>query len=138
MNRRKMLAMLGASPALVAGSPSYARTGPKPVAEASSVGDGRITVMNPGIANRLAPRVPLAPPLDNLNNKLIYMINLSWEGPDAGNYFYGAMTEWLQKRHTGIKTVVKITADGMFGLDPSILKEMMANKADGAIVGVAG
>jgi hypothetical protein len=48
------------------------------------------------------------------------------------------MTEWLEQRYTGIKAVVKITGDGMFGLDPSILKEMTANKADGAIVGVAG
>jgi hypothetical protein len=94
--------------------------------------------MNPGIANKLATRAPLAPPLDSLNNKLIYMVNLSWEGPDAGNYFYGAMTEWLQQHYTGVKTVVKVTADGMFGLDPAILKDMTANKADGAIVGIAG
>ena len=133
--------MLGLSPALVTGSPAYAR----PVSETETApvqpsveGDGRITVMNPGIPNRLATRVPLAPPLDTLENKLIYMINLSWEGPDAGNYFYGAMSEWLAQKYRGIKTVVKITADGMFGLDPAILREMTANKADGAIVGVAG
>jgi len=137
MDRRKMLAMLGLSPAMVAGSPAYARTAPKAAAN-SSANDGLITVMNPGIPNKLATRYPLAPPLDDLKNKTIYMINLSWEGPDAGNYFYGAMTEWLTQRYPGIKTTVKVTADGMFGLDPSILKEMTANKADGAIVGVAG
>ena len=137
MDRRKMLAMLGLSPAMVAGSPAYARTAPTAAAN-SSANDGLITVMNPGIPNKLATRYPLAPPLDDLKNKTIYMINLSWEGPDAGNYFYGAMTEWLTQRYPGIKTTVKVTADGMFGLDPSILKEMTANKADGAIVGVAG
>ena len=137
MDRRKMLAMLGLSPAMVAGSPAYARTAP-PAAANSSANDGLITVMNPGIPNKLATRYPLAPPLDDLKNKTIYMINLSWEGPDAGNYFYGAMTEWLTQRYPGIKTTVKVTADGMFGLDPAILKEMTANKADGAIVGVAG
>ena len=137
MDRRKMLAMLGMSPALAAGSPAYARTAGNAVPGSSS-SDGLITVMNPGIPNKLAARYPLAPPLDNLENKTIYMINLSWEGPDAGNYFYGAMTEWLNQRYPGIKTVVKITADGMFGLDPAILKEMTARKADGAIVGVAG
>jgi hypothetical protein len=137
MDRRKMLAMLGVSPALVAGSPAYART-PVTAAPDSSEGDGLITVLNPGIPNNLATRYPLAPPLDSLDNKSIYMINLSWEGPDAGNYFYGAMREWLAQRYPGIKTTVKITADGMFGLDPAILKEMTANKADGAIVGVAG
>jgi hypothetical protein len=134
-----MLAMLGLSPGLVTGSPSYARTISEVApAESPTAGDGLITVMNPGIPNNLATRYPLAPPLDTLDNKLIYMINLSWEGPDAGNYFYGAMTEWLAQRYPGIKTVVKVTADGMFGLDPAILKEMVVNKADGAIVGVAG
>jgi len=137
MNRRKMLAMLGLSPAMVAGSPAYARTAPK-AAPNSSANDGLITVMNPGIPNKLATRYPLAPPLDDLKNKTIYMINLSWEGPDAGNYFYGAMTEWLTQHYPGIKTTVKVTADGMFGLGPAILKEMTTNKADGAIVGVAG
>jgi len=137
MDRRKMLAMLGLSPALVAGSPAHAEPVMKAVSN-SAAGDNVITVMNPGIPNRLATRFPLAPPLDNLENKTIYMINLSWEGPDAGNYFYGAMREWLAQRYPGIKTTVKITADGMFGLDPAILKEMTANKADGAIVGVAG
>lgn len=137
MDRRQLLTMLGMSPALVASSPAYA----EPVVKAvpgSAVDDNLITVMNPGIPNRLATRFPLAPPLDNLENKTIYMINLSWEGPDAGNYLYGAMREWLAQRYPGIKTTVKVTADGMFGLDPAILKEMTANKADGAIVGVAG
>jgi predicted metal-dependent phosphotriesterase family hydrolase len=94
--------------------------------------------MNPAISGKLATRVPLVPPLDSLQDKTIYMINLSWEGPDAANYFYGAMTEWLDKHYSGVKTVVKVTAEGMFGSDPSILKEITASKADAAIVGVAG
>lgn len=140
MDRRKMLALLGVSPALITDSPAYARKGPRAVA-GHSAADGeaeRITVMNPGIANKVATRVPLVPPLDTLQNKFIYMINLSWEGPDAANYFYGAMTDWLQKHYSGVRTVVKVTADGMFGLDPSILKDIAASKADAAIVGVAG
>ena len=128
--------MLGLSPALV-GSPAYARAAVKSVPD-SSAGDGLITVLTPGIPNKLATRFPLAPPLDNLENKTIYMINLSWEGPDAANYFYGAVREWLAQRYPGIKTVVKVTSEGMFGSDPAILKEMIASKADGAIVGVAG
>jgi len=139
MDRRKMLAMLGLSPALVAGSPAYAGTSAKAEPASSPVaGEGLVTVLNPAMPNKLATRVPLATPLDNLENKTIYMINLSWEGPDAGNYFYTAMREWLAQRYPGIKTFVKVTAEGMFGSDAGILKEMVANKADGAIVGVAG
>ncbi len=137
MDRRKMLAMLGVSPAVIAGSPAYAGAAAK-TAPASPENDGLITVLNPGIPNRLATRYPLAPPLDDLKGKLIYMINLAWEGPDAGNYFYGAMTQWLKQRYPGIQTTVKIAAEGFLALDPTILKEMTARKADGAIVGVAG
>jgi hypothetical protein len=146
MDRRRMLALLGLSPTLVAGSPAYARTASRPLAERADGSsdankDGShelITVMNPAIAGKLAPRVPLAPPLDSLDNKTIYLVNLSWEGPDAANYFYQALTESLQKRHPGVKTIVKVTAEGMFGSDPSIIKDIKASKADAAIVGVAG
>jgi len=139
MDRRKMLALLGMSPTLVAGSPAYAGAAPKAVSEDSSrSGEGMTTVMNPAIAGKLATRVPLAPPLDTLQGKRIYMINLSWEGPDAANYLYQAMTEWFDKNYSGVKTVVKVTAEGMFGSDPSIVKDIMASKADAVIVGVAG
>ena len=141
MDRRKMLALLGMSPALAAGSPAYARTAPKAVPEFPSgdgASEGLIAVMNPAIAGKLATRVPLVPPLNTLQDKTIYLINLSWEGPDAANYFYGAMTEWLNKHYSGVKTIVKVTAEGMFGSDPSILKDIVASKADAAIVGVAG
>jgi hypothetical protein len=133
-----MLRFLGVSPALFTGFPAGAEKTRAGVSPANGNGDGAITVMNPAIAGKLATRVPLVPPLDSLQDKTIYMINLSWEGPDAANYFYGAMTEWLDKHYSGVKTIVKVTAEGMFGSDPAILKEIIANKADAAIVGVAG
>jgi len=138
VDRRRMLALLGISPTLVADPATFAGTTREAVPAVSSAGgEGLITVMNPAIAGKLATRVPLAPPLDSLQGKKIYMVNLSWEGPDAANYFYGAMTEWFDK-HYGAKTVVKVTAEGMFGSDPSIVKDVLASKADAAIVGVAG
>jgi hypothetical protein len=135
-----MLRFLGISPAFLAGFPAGAATPRARVSSADDGGhaEGMITVMNPAIAGKLATRVPLAAPLDSLQNKKIYMVNLSWEGPDAANYFYGAMTEWLNKHYSGVKTMVKVTADGMFGSDPSILKDIAASGADAAIVGVAG
>jgi len=134
-----MLALLGASPALVAGSPAYAGTAPRAsTSSATDAGSELITVMNPAIAGKLAARVPLAPPLDTLDGKTIYFVNLAWEGPDAANYIFDAMREWLDKRYKGVKAVVKVTADGMFGGDPAIVKDVLASKADAAIVGVAG
>jgi hypothetical protein len=138
MDRRKVLRFLGVSPALLTGFPASAEKAPAGVSSSDgNVGD-LITVMNPAIAGKLATRVPLVPPLDSLDNKTIYMVNLSWEGPDAANYFYDAMTQWLNQHYTGVKTIVKVTAEGMFGSDPSLLKAITASKADAAIVGVAG
>jgi len=140
MDRRKVLRFLGISPALLTGFPASAEKSRARVASASSDGNAGelITVMNPAIAGKVAERVPLVAPLDTLNGKFIYMVNLSWEGPDAANYFYDAMTEWLQKHYTGVTTKVKVTAEGMFGADPGLLKDITASKADAAIVGVAG
>jgi predicted metal-dependent phosphotriesterase family hydrolase len=48
------------------------------------------------------------------------------------------MREWLDKHYSGVKTIVKVTAEGMFGTDAGIMKEIVSSKADAAIVGVAG
>ena len=138
MDRRKVLRFLGVSPALLTGFPASAEKAPAGVSSSDGNAGDVITVMNPAIAGRLATRVPLVPPLDSLDNKTIYMVNLSWEGPDAANYFYETMTQWMNQHYTGVKTIVKVTAEGMFGSDPSLLKAITASKADAAIVGVAG
>jgi hypothetical protein len=138
MDRRKVLRFLGVSPALLTGFPAGAEKAPAGVSSSDGNAGDLITVMNPAIAGKLATRVPLVPPLDSLDDKTIYMVNLSWEGPDAANYFYEAMTQWLNQHYTGVKTIVKVTAEGMFGSDPSLLKAITASKADAAIVGVAG
>jgi hypothetical protein len=138
MDRRKVLRFLGVSPAFFAGFPAGAEKARADVSSSDGNAGDLITVMNPAIPGKLATRVPLVPPLDSLQDKTIYLVNLSWEGPDAANYFYGAMTEWLQQHYSGIKTIVKVTAEGMFGSDPSVLKDITASKADAAIVGVAG
>ena len=140
MDRRKMLALLGASPSLIASSPAYARPSSR-VAEAPADAPSEqalVTVMNPAIAGKQAARVPLAPPLDSLNGKRIYFVNLAWEGPDAANYIFEAMRDWFDQHYQGVKTVVKVTAEGMFGGDPALVKDVLASKADAAIVGVAG
>ena len=138
MDRRKMLSLLGGGSALVAGTAAYGRTPAQEGAGKCSAGEDLITVMNPAIASKLAERVPLAPRIKSLNNQLIYMINLSWEGPDAANTFYAAMTDWLQKHYTGVRTMVKVTADGMFGTDPGILAEIKDSHAGAVIIGVGG
>jgi hypothetical protein len=140
MDRRKMLALLGVSPAIFAGSPAHALPlpGEKAAPEASSVnGDGPMTVLNPAIPGKLAERFPLVAPLDTLEGKTIYMINIQWGGPDSADSFFGAMQEWFAKNMPSVKTVLRLTSGDMFTDDPGLRKEMIAQKADAAIVGVA-
>ncbi len=137
MDRRKMLTLLGASPALFTGTPAHARPFEIPASDVSSNSEEQITVLNPAIPGQLAQRFPLVPPLDTLKGKTIYMINIQWGGPDSADYFFGAMEEWFAKNVPGVKTVLKLTADNMFSDDPALRKEMIAKKADAAIVGVA-
>ena len=83
MDRRKMLAMLGLSPALVAGSPAYAGTAAKAAPKSSpAAGDSLITVMNPAIPGT----VNATRPLSGANTRPL-AINDARAGPTADGVF---------------------------------------------------
>ena len=42
--------------------------------------DRLITVLNPAVTEKLAARVPLAPRLDTLEGKTIYLVDMNYEG----------------------------------------------------------
>ncbi len=44
--------------------------------------DKLVTVLNPAITDKLAARVPLAPRLDTLEGKTIYIVDMNYEGMD--------------------------------------------------------
>jgi len=139
MDRRKMLALLGTSPALLAGSRVHAETAGEAAKNASPVsGAGAIAVLNPAIAGKLAERLPLVPRLDSLEGKTIYMIDIQWGGAESAQSFFQEMQAWFAKNMPSVKTVVTRTKTNMFADDPSIRKEMIEKKADAAIVGIAG
>jgi len=140
MDRRKMLALLGASPALVAGAPSYARTAPASSKEAgSSVVSGRmITAVNPGITPILATRIPLAPRLDTLDGKTIYLVDTDWGGMGQNGSILEEMQAWFAEHMPGVKTIIKIKKGNFVTDDPALWKEIADAKGDGVVLGVAG
>jgi hypothetical protein len=139
MDRRKMLALLGTSPALLTGSPAYARpAGLAGPAAPPALGSGQIAVLNPAIAGKFAERFPLVPRLASLEGKTLYMIDIQWGGADSAHSFFEAVQDWFAKNMSSVKTVVTRTKTNMFADDPSIRKEMIEKKADAAIVGIAG
>ncbi|HTW22319.1 MAG TPA: hypothetical protein VMD78_01895 [Candidatus Baltobacteraceae bacterium] len=139
MNRRKMLALLGASPALAASSPSYARTAPKNVAKpVGSLAGNLITALNPAVTPQLAKRIPLAPRLDTLNGKTIYLVDTDWGGMGQNGSILEEMQAWFKDHLPAVKTIIKVKKGNFVTDDPALWKEIADAKGDGVILGVAG
>jgi len=139
MDRRKMLALLGASPALVAGSPSFAgaasTAAPNPAVSAT---DRPVTVLNPAITPGLAKRVPLAPRLDRLDGKTIYLVDTDWGGMGQNGGVLEEMQAWFAEHMPSVKTVIRIKKGNFMTDDPGLWKEIADSKGDGVLLGVAG
>lgn len=139
MDRRKMLALLGASPALVAGTPSYARTAPKSAPGAApSMTTGLITALNPAVTPKLAARIPLAPRLDTLDGKTIYLVDTDWGGMGQNDGIIQEMQAWFAEHMPSVKTIIKIKKGNFVTDDPALWKEIAESKGDGVVLGVAG
>jgi hypothetical protein len=141
MERRKMLALLGASPALLADSPAYA--GATKVKEATAqpagaMATGLITSLNPAITPGLATRVPLAPRLDTLDGKTIYLVDTDWGGMGQNGSILEEMQAWFAAHMPATKTIIKIKKGNFVTDDPALWKEIADAKGDGVILGVAG
>jgi len=99
--------------------------------------DKSITVLNPAVTEKLAERVPLAPRLDTLEGKTIYLVDMNYEGFGRTAVLY-EMQAWFTKNMPGVKTILKLKRDNYASDDPALWKEIAANKANGVILGVAG
>lgn len=98
--------------------------------------DEKITVMNPAIATRLAPRLPMtAPRLDALEGKTIYLVDNQWGGPEGPYQLFEEMQNWFTEHRPGVKTVLRRTKGNMFTDDPELWQEI-SEKGDAAIIGV--
>jgi hypothetical protein len=139
MDRRKMLAFLGVSPALVAGAPSYAGTARTAVPEAAaSMTERLITALNPAVTPKLAERIPLAPRLDKLDGKTIYLVDTDWGGMGQNDGILEEMQAWFAEHMPGVKTIIKVKKGNFVTDDPALWKEIADNKGDGVVLGVAG
>jgi hypothetical protein len=104
----------------------------------SEVPGGLVTVLNPAVASRMAERLPLAPRLDTLEGKTIYMVDINWGGPEAALSIFEEMQAWFARNTPGVRTVIKMKRGGYEADDPALWKEIKESKGDGAILGVSG
>ncbi len=97
-----------------------------------------ITVLNPAISSTMAERVPLAERAKSLEGKTLYMVDLQWGGPEAAYSVFEEMKIWFSENMPSVKTEIRRSKGGPFGDDPALRNEIVANKAAGVIVGIAG
>ena len=104
---------------------------------AQSSGTGRITVLNPAIASKMARRAPLSPRLSSLDGKTLYLVDINWGGPDAAYSVYEEMQNWFAKEIPSLKVIIKRKKGPYSQDDPELWKEIAKN-GNAAMVGISG
>ncbi len=124
INRRKLLSLIGISPAVLAGMPTFAE--PAKRAKQSSMGAGKITTLNPKGDPPAIKLYAMAPRVANLDGKLIYLVSDGFAGADR---FLAQIAIWFQKNMPSVKTTYRLKAGGLTGDDPKLWAEIKANGA---------
>jgi hypothetical protein len=109
----------------------------QPSRNATASKDKLVTVLNPAITEKLAARVPLAPRLDTLEGKTIYLVDTNYEGMGRTPVLE-EMQAWFARNMPGVKITFKLKSGNYAADDPALWKEIAANKGNGVIIGVAG
>ena len=105
--------------------------------EAAASSDDLISVLNPAITEKLAERVPLAPRLDTLEGKTLYVVDMNYEG-FGRTPVLEEMQTWFAENMPSVKTILKLKSGNYISDDPALWKDIAANGGDGVIMGVAG
>src|SRR5271154_2347134 len=122
MNRRKMLSLLGLSPALLAGAPVDAqqpKTNAKPVN--APVAQPKIEGLNPKGTPPPIQLIPMAPRLDTLDGKTVYLVDTGFHGSDM---LLNQIEAWFKRNMPQVTTVFKRKAGPYAEDDPALWKEI--------------
>lgn len=119
INRRKLLSLIGASPAILA-SPAPA----EPAKKTPAAGAAKLETLNPKGMPPAVQLIPMAPRLDTLDNKTIYLVSDGFAGADR---FLNQIAIWFSKNMPSVKTVYRLKAGGLAGDDPALWAEIKKN-----------
>ena len=124
VSRRKLLSLLGASPALLAGSGVSADQAKKDV-KSSGTGQAKVTAVSPKGTPPPIQLYSMAPRASSLDGKTIYVV-------DATSFFGSKellqkMQAWFAQNMPTVKTVFRKKAGGYFEEDPKLWAEIKAN-----------
>jgi hypothetical protein len=131
MNRRKMLSLLGLSPALLAGTRADAQQ-PKPkTGKASSAAD-KIETLNPKGAPPPIQLIPMAPRQGSLDGKTVYLVDTGFEG---GGFLLNQIQLWFNRNMPNVTVVFRRKAGPYAEDDPALWKEIK-EKGNAAIMAI--
>jgi hypothetical protein len=123
MNRRKLLSLLGMSPALLAGNTALGNQAKSQTTKATSSGSGsgKITTVNPKGTPPPIQLIPMAPRLDTLNGKTVYLVDTGFHGSDV---LLMQIQAWFTRNMPSTTTVFKRKAGPYAEDDPALWKEI--------------
>lgn len=125
VNRRKLLSLLGMSPALLAGSRAEADRKKKGVQSAAGTSEPKLTAVSPKGTPPAVQLYSMAPRASSLDGKTIYVVDAT--GFFGSDVLLQKMQAWFQQNMPSVKTVFRRKA-GIYGADdPKLWAEIKAN-----------
>jgi hypothetical protein len=121
MNRRKILSLLGMSPALLAGASAEAKD--KIKSAKTAAGPAKLTGLNPKGVAPPVQLVPMAPRLNSLDGKTIFLVSDGFPGAD---HFLDQMGNWFKKNMPSVTTEYRLKAGAFADDDPKLNSEIKA------------
>ncbi|HKV04026.1 MAG TPA: hypothetical protein VJO53_02840 [Candidatus Acidoferrales bacterium] len=132
MNRRKLLSLLGVSPALLAGVPVGAQEKKRSAAASADAGQQKVTAVNPKGTPPPIQLIPMAPRLDTLNGKTVYLVDTGFHGSDV---LLHQVEAWFDRNMPGVTVVFRRKAGPYAEDDPKLWQEIKA-KGNAVIMAV--
>jgi hypothetical protein len=118
INRRRLLSLLGASPAILAGS----ATATEQRQDNSIAGtEVKFEGLNPHGMPPSIQLVPMAPRLASLDGKTIYLVS---DGFPSADHFLDQISIWFKKNMPSVTTQYRLKKGGFADDDPALWAEI--------------